>query len=70
MAKRDVLNRQFEAIEGLEEALAAARALHDQLQRALTTAGTALTEARLRGGQRLTEMVLPKLKDLKCPMRA
>lgn len=67
MAKRDVLNRQFEAIEGLEEALAAARALHDQMQRALTTAGTALTEARLLGGQRLTEMVLPKLKDLKMP---
>ena len=65
--KLDELNRQLQAIGGLEQSLAHARAEHDETLQALETAGVALTEARKIAGEQLTGLVLPKLNDLKMP---
>ncbi len=66
-SKLDELNRQLEAIGGLEEALGDARARHDHMRQELETAGTALTEVRKQAGEQLTALVLPKLNNLKMP---
>ena len=63
----EALNHQLQAIGGLEESLAHARAEHDETWQALETAGAALTEARRVAGEQLTALVLPKLNDLKMP---
>ena len=67
MSKLEALNRQLQAIGGLEESLTNARAEHDETWQVLETAGAALSEARRVAGEQLTALVLPKLNDLKMP---